>query len=105
MQLPTEIDQSTENQRQALISRILIGGVLIMVIVFLNCTNNTEDDMLLQGALLSPVITVLLAIYTFTYRGKAHLAARILFFIFLILSIISLGILYYVAGLAKAFQH
>ncbi len=101
----SEPDEFLKTRRQADISVMLIIGIVIMSGIYMTCTYNTENEMLFLAAAVCPILTILSGIYTFTYRGKAYLASRIAFFIFLILSILGICALAYVIELSKAFAH
>jgi hypothetical protein len=105
MKEPTDINKSAYIEKQASISVVLVIAIIIMAAVYLGSAYSSENDSLFQGAVIAPFITILLGIYTFSYRGKNYLTSRVLFFIFLVLSILSIWALYYVTGLAKAFTH
>ena len=91
--------------QQADISVWLIIAIVIAVVVFMNCTYATEDERFFGMVLICPVVMVLMGGYIFTYRGKGHLTSRIVFFVFLALSILSVWALVYAIGLSHAFQH
>lgn len=100
-----EISGDLELKRQSGISMLLIIGILVMGAILLSIGNSTENDQIYQLALLCPVLTILLGIYTFTYRGKAFLLSRVVFFILLVLSLLSLFSLWYLIELGKAYAH
>ena len=100
-----ETSGDLELNRQSGISMLLITGILIIVAILLSIGNSTEDEQIYQLALLCPVLTILLGIYTFTYRGKAFLLSRVVFFILLVLSLLSLFSLWYLIELGKAYAH
>ena len=94
-----------ELNRQSGISMLLIIGILVMAAILISIGDSTENEQVYQLALLCPVLTILLGIYTFTYRGKAFLLSRIVFFILLALSMFSLFSLWYLIELGKAYAH
>lgn len=94
-----------ELNRQSGISMLLIIGILVMAAILISIGDSTENEQVYQLALLCPILTILLGIYTFTYRGKAFLLSRIVFFILLALSMFSLFSLWYLIELGKAYAH
>jgi len=87
------------------ISILLIVGIFIVTLIFMTCTYVDSNHEWLNWALVFPVLSVLMAGYVFTYRGKEQLAARIIFAVIIVLSI--LGVLIYgsILGLGEAFSH
>lgn len=94
-----------EIYKQANQSIILIAGILIMTAIYMTCTYNTEDETFVLYTLACPIFTLLLGMYTFSYRGKAHLISRIIFFISLAISIFSVFILCYFIAIGNAYAH
>lgn len=94
-----------DQERQSSISVQLIVGIIILVILFLNVTHNTEDEKLFQVPVISGIVTLLLGFYVFIYRGKGHVAGKVLFIISLIITAILIGGLIFIIGLGQAFQH
>jgi len=101
----TDTGKAAYTEQQANISIMLVIAIILMVGVYMGCTQSSENDRLFQGAVIAPIITLLSGIYTFSYRGKGHLTSRVVFFILLALSIFSIGMLYYITELGKAFAH
>lgn len=101
----TDTSKAAYSEQQANISIMLVIGIILMFGVYMGCTQSSENDRLSQGAMIIPIITILSGIYTFSYRGKGHLTSRVVFFILLALSIFSIGALYYITELGKAFAH
>lgn len=103
------MEQITENtpgiEKQASISMMLIVGIVMMTLIYMNCTSHTEDESMMLLTLASPILTILLGMYTFTYRGKAYRISRVMFFIFLALSLLSIWALIYFIELGKAYAH
>ena len=98
-------DKTIDTEKQANISIMLIVGIVIMTVIFMNSGYNTEDESIMLYALLCPIFTVLLGMYTFTYRGKAYIVSRVIFFIFLAISLLCVAALLYFIELGKAFSH
>lgn len=82
-----------------------ILGILIMMLVYMFSTFSSEDEQIFQVIVMFPVITLLLGGYTFTYRGKEHLTSRIMFYVFLGLSLLAIWAFIYMIEMAKAFAH
>jgi uncharacterized membrane-anchored protein len=91
--------------RHADTSKLLIAGILLAAVVFLFCTPATEDERISQVLALFPLTTLLLGLYTFSYRGRKFLISRMLFFVFLLVSVLAIAGWLYVMELGKAFQH
>jgi len=93
------------NSDQATKSVLFIFAILVMCGIFVSCTYTTEDEQLFLWTFICPVITLLLGGYTFTYTGKAHVGGRILFYVFLVLSAISIFLIWYLIELSHAYSH
>jgi len=94
-----------DQERQSSISVQLIVGIIILVILFLNVTHSTEDEKLFQVPVISGIVTILLGAYVFMYRGKGHIAGKVLFIISLIITGVLIAGLIFIIGLGQAFQH
>lgn len=99
------VESSSATESQAGISILLIIAIMIATGFFMTCTYNTEDESFMLSAVACPILAVLTGIYTFTYRGKAYLLSRVVFFILLALSLFSLFILWYFMALGSSYSH
>jgi len=100
-----EPDHTLATEKQAGISLMLIIGIMIITGFYMTCTPNSEDESIIMGTFAFPILTVLIGLYTFTYRGKAYIFSRVLFFIFLAISLFSLFVLWYFIELGHAYSH
>lgn len=92
-------------QKNSNLSILLIVVNLVLLLVFANIGDNTNDQGIINYCYLSFGTTVLLGLYAFSYHGKGYLIAKWLFAVSLIISLLLIGLLWYSAGLARAFQH
>lgn len=83
----------------------LIMAIVVMMLIFMFCTYTDENEMIFLTVLIFPLVTLLVAGYTLTYKGKTHLTSRILFFVLLAISILAVLAFLYLLGLAKAYSH
>ncbi|MCD0490143.1 hypothetical protein LPB86_18020 [Pedobacter sp. MC2016-14] len=100
-----ETEHSTTIESQSGISILLIIAIMVATGFFMTCTYNTEDESFMLSAIACPILALLTGIYTFTYRGKAYLLSRIVFFILLALSLFSLFVLWYFIALGSSYSH
>lgn len=98
-------ENETIKQRNSAISVLFIIINVVLSCALFGLFNNDDPDGIGLYLVLSISFTILLGIYAFSYRGKAYRLGKWLFAISLIISICSLGLLWYVIQLAKAFQH
>ncbi|WP_421945554.1 hypothetical protein [Pedobacter sp.] len=92
-------------QKNSNLSILLIIVNIILLLVFAKIGTLSEDQEIISYILLVIGGTILLGGYAFSYHGKGYRIAKWLFGIALIISIALFVLLWYVAGLAKAFQH
>lgn len=92
-------------EKQSNISIMMIVGIVIMTVIFINSVHNTEIESIILFVLVCPIFTVLLGMYTFTYRGKTYIVSRVIFFIFLIVSLFCLAAIFYLGELGKGYSH
>lgn len=83
----------------------LIAAIMAMLVICLNCVPMDENEMILSTVLLAPVATLLTGGYIFMYRGKAHVIARVVFSLLLLLSILVIWAYVYMIELGKGFNH
>ena len=98
----TEVNDSTYQSNW---SFGLIVAILIVLLLYMLCTFADENEQILQIVIAFPIITLLVGGYTFTYKGKEYVISRIIFYIFLVLSLISTLGYMYIIELGKAFVH
>ncbi|WP_216846642.1 hypothetical protein [Mucilaginibacter sp. L196] len=98
-----------KNEEQAIdqssISALLIMGNIFLAFIYLSCTYVDENHKLLNWLLLPLVSTVLMAGFVFTYRDKKYWLARIVFAVFIVLSIIGYLLYAITNGMAYGFSH
>jgi hypothetical protein len=99
------MDNIKKPLEQHVISILLIMSIMMVAIVFMTCTYVNDEHALLNWTLVFPILTVLMAGYVFTYRGREQLIARIAFAVFIILSIIGFFIYAAIHGMGAAFTH
>lgn len=92
-------------QKNSNLSILLIIVNIILLLVFAKIGTLSEDQEIISYILLVIGGTILLGGYAFSYHGKGYRIAKWLFGIALLVSIALFVLLWYVAGLAKAFQH
>jgi hypothetical protein len=92
-------------QKNSSLSVIMIGVNLLLLIIFLNITPNSENEQFEAIAFTSFAFVVLVGLYAFSYHGKAYRAGKWIFGIALFIFLIFVGLLWYAAQLGKAFQH
>jgi hypothetical protein len=96
----------TDIDTQVAWSIMLMLGIAIMVPVYITCTaSGSDNDLLYNFLYFFPALTVLMLGYIFTYRGKEHLASRIVFAVLLVVSVIGFFIFEAMVGLGQAFSH
>ncbi|NQX41180.1 hypothetical protein SAMN05421820_107285 [Pedobacter steynii] len=83
----------------------LICGIVIMSVAFMRSTPVNEDGAILQIVLIAPIVTILLVPYLFVYRGRESRTARVIFIIFLVLSLLIIAGFMYLVALAGAFKN
>jgi hypothetical protein len=94
----------TDIDTQVAWSIMLMLGIAIMVPVYITCTaSGSDNDLLYNFLYFFPALTVLMLGYIFTYRGKEHLASRIVFAVLLVVSVIGFFILRRWWGWARHF--
>lgn len=103
--MESETQRTLEIEKQSDKSIMLIACILIMTLIYTTCTYNKEDEEIMLYMLACPIFTLLLGMYTFTYRGNAYKTSRVIFFISLVISIISIFILWYFIELGKSYSH
>lgn len=94
-----------EIEKQSHKSIMLIAGIFIMTAIYMTCTHTTENEEIVLYALACPILTILLGMYTFNYRGKTYTTSRVIFFISLVISLCSIFVLWYFIELGKAYAH
>jgi cytochrome bd-type quinol oxidase subunit 2 len=99
------MENTEKPMEQYVISILLIMVIFVVAMVFLTCTFVDNNHEWLNWMLVFPILTVLMAGYVFTYRGREQLTARIIFAVFIILSIVGVFIYGSMLGLAAAFSH
>lgn len=92
-------------QKNSILSIFLIIVNIILLLVFAKIGSLSEDQEIISYILLIIGGTVLLGGYAFSYHGKGYRIAKWLFAISVLISIALLVLLWYLAGLSKAFQH
>jgi len=90
---------------QHVISLLLIVGIFIVTLIFMTCTYVDNNHEWLNWTLVFPILSVLMAGYVFTYRGKEQLAARIILAVIIVLSIVGVLIYGAIQGMGAAFSH
>jgi len=87
------------------LSILLIVVNVILLLIFAKIGTLSEDREIISYILLIIGGTILLGGYAFSYHGKGYRIAKWLFAVALLISIALFVLLWYMAGLAKAFQH
>lgn len=87
------------------LSILFIVVNLVLLLIFANIEDNESYQASINFCYLSFGATVLLGCYAFSYHGKGYRLGKWLFAISLIVSLALFGLMWYGAGLAKAFQH
>ncbi len=99
----------TLKQRNSRISVTLIVVNFLLLFIFAHVgrggSDNSEGQAVENGIICFTGIIVLLGGYAFSYHGKAYRLGKWLFGIALLIGLVLLGLLWYVAQLAHAFQH
>ena len=98
-------NKTIDIEKQSNISIMMIVGIVIMTVIFINSVHNTEIESIILFAMVCPIFTVLLGMYTFTYRGKAYILSRVTFYVFFILSLFCLAAIFYLTELGKGYSH
>ncbi len=86
-------------------SILLIGFNMVLLLIFLNIEEVSENQQAINWVYLSTGLTVLLGGYAFSYHGKEYRLGKWLFGIALLIALIIIGLLWYVMQLGKAFSH
>lgn len=92
-------------QKNSNLSILLIIINVILLLVFAKIGSLSEDQEIVSYILLIIGGTILLGGYAFSYNGKGYRIAKWLFAIAVLVSIALFVLLWYLAGLARAFQH
>ncbi|PSK93375.1 hypothetical protein [Taibaiella chishuiensis] len=99
----------TIKQKNSRISVSLIVVNVILLFIFAHVgaggADNSESQAIENGIICFTGVIVLLGGYAFSYHGKGYRIGKWLFGIALLIGLILLGLLWYVAQLAHAFQH
>ena len=98
-------NKTIDIEKQSNISIMMIVGIVIMTVIFINSVNSTEIESIILFIMVCPIFTVLLGMYTFTYRGKAYILSRVTFYVFFILSLFCLAAIFYLTELGKGYSH
>ncbi|TDQ10009.1 hypothetical protein [Pedobacter metabolipauper] len=94
-----------EKAKNSSLSVLLIVVNFILLIIFLNCTFNSENDQLANQVIAAVGLTILTGGYAFSYHGKGYRAGKWIFAIVLLLSTYVIAVFIYMLGLGAAFQH
>ena len=97
------MENTEKPMEQRVLSILLMMGVFVVAVIFLTCTYVDDRQALLNWTLVCPILTVLMAGYVFTYRGKEQLAARIIFAVLIVLSILGVVINGAIHGMGAGF--
>ena len=78
---------------------------MILLLVYLNYGYHTENEKYENTLYVVGGFLVLLAGFAFSYHGKGYNMAKWIFGLVLLIMLFLLGMMIYVTGLGKAFQH
>jgi hypothetical protein len=101
----SSIENKSQPVAQSELSILLIIGNMLLAIIYMTCTGVDENHKWLNWSLIFPLLTLFVAGFVFTYRGKEYLPARIIFAVCIILSIISYLFYAVLHGMAAGFSH
>lgn len=97
--------QEINQQKNSVVSLVLILLNVILVLCLGVSGNLSEDESAFNLLLAGAMATVLLGIFAFNYKGKAYRFGKWLFVTVLLLTLGYGALIWYAYQLGKAFQH
>lgn len=94
-----------QKQKNSKLSVALIVINVLLVLVFINIGNISEDQSLLNIAFIVWSATIFVGGYAFSYHGKGYRVAKWIFGALCLLSILFVAFYLYLTGLAHAFKN
>lgn len=94
-----------QKQKNSQLSVALIIINVLLIVVFTNIGNISEDQSALNIAFIVWSATILVGGYAFSYHGKGYSIAKWIFGVLFLLSILCIIFYIYVTGLAQAFKN
>lgn len=95
-----------QKAKNSILSVVLIAVNVLLALVLATTIHEDDDpDNIMVLVSLAFSSTILLGGYAFTYHGKEHRWAKIVFGIVLVISLAFIGLLWYAFQLGKGFNH
>ena len=92
-------------EKQNLLSAGLIFLNIILAVIYFNCVPQSEDAFFMSLLAVGIFAVVLMALFVFTYRGKAPLVSKWILALCIVITLIYGLFIGYATALGKAFQH